>query len=56
VQEPVPYDHPYLTLDSVVLTPHIGGGKGGARERQPRAVFTNIGKYFAGQPIEYRLA
>jgi len=56
VQEPVPYDHPYLTLDNVVLTPHIGGGKGGARERQPRAVFTNIGRYFEGQPIEYRVA
>lgn len=56
VQEPVPYDHPYLTLENVVLTPHVAGGKGGARERQPRAVFTNISKHFAGQPIEHRIA
>jgi phosphoglycerate dehydrogenase-like enzyme len=56
VQEPVPFDHPYLSLDNVVLTPHIAGGKGGARERQPRAVFTHISAYFAGQPIEYRVA
>jgi glyoxylate reductase len=55
VQEPVPFDHPYLTLDNVVLTPHIGGGKGGARERQPRSVFMNIKKFFDGQPINYRI-
>jgi lactate dehydrogenase-like 2-hydroxyacid dehydrogenase len=55
VEEPVPFDHPYLTLDNVVLTPHIGGGRGGARDRQPRAVFTNIRKFFNNQPIEYRV-
>ncbi len=47
VQEPIPFDHPYLSLDNVVLTPHIAGGKGGARERQTRAVLENL-KHFAG--------
>ena len=55
VQEPVPYDHPFLKLDNVVLTPHIGGGKGGARERQPRAVLINIKKFFDEQPLDYRV-
>jgi phosphoglycerate dehydrogenase-like enzyme len=55
VQEPVPFDHPYLSLDNVVLTPHIGGGRGGARDRQPRAVFTNIRKFFDNQPVDYRV-
>ena len=55
VQEPVPFDHPYLELNNVVLTPHIGGGKGGARERQPRAVFMNIRKYFDGEQVDNRI-
>jgi D-3-phosphoglycerate dehydrogenase / 2-oxoglutarate reductase len=55
VQEPVPYDHPYLTLDNVVLTPHIGGGKGGARILQPQSVFNNIQNFFNRQKVEYRI-
>ncbi len=42
VYEPVPYDHPYLTLDNVTLTPHIAGGKGGAKVRDPRKTLENI--------------
>jgi lactate dehydrogenase-like 2-hydroxyacid dehydrogenase len=38
VEEPVPYDHPYLTLDNVVLTPHIAGGKGRGRIRNIETV------------------
>ena len=42
VYEPIPFDHPFLTLDNVTLTPHIAGGKGNARERSPRKVLENI--------------
>jgi glyoxylate reductase len=42
VQEPVPFDHPLLFLDNVILTPHIGGGTGGAREKQLRDVLDNV--------------
>jgi phosphoglycerate dehydrogenase-like enzyme len=42
VEEPVPYDHPLLALDNVVLTPHLGGGTGGAREKQLRDVLDNV--------------
>jgi phosphoglycerate dehydrogenase-like enzyme len=42
VEEPVPADHPLLTLDNVILTPHIGGGSGGARVKQMSDVLENI--------------
>lgn len=42
VQEPVPFDHPLLGLDNVVLTPHVGGGTGGAREKQLHDVLENL--------------
>jgi phosphoglycerate dehydrogenase-like enzyme len=42
VEEPVPFDHPLLALDNVILTPHIGGGTGGAREKQLRDVLNNV--------------
>jgi phosphoglycerate dehydrogenase-like enzyme len=46
VDEPVPYDHPLLLLDNVLLTPHIGGGTGGARVKQMRDVLDNIVRFF----------
>ena len=29
--EPLPSKHPFMSLDNVILCPHIGGGSGGAR-------------------------
>lgn len=55
VQEPIPFDHPYLALDNVVLTPHIAGGKGGARERQTHAVLSNLRRFIDAQPMKYQL-
>ncbi len=51
VQEPVPYDHPYLSLENVTFSPHIGGGKGGGREREVRSVLGNINNFFEGKPL-----
>jgi phosphoglycerate dehydrogenase-like enzyme len=42
VDEPLPFNHPLVTLDNVILTPHIGGGTGGAREKQLRDVLDNV--------------
>jgi glyoxylate reductase len=46
VDEPVPYDHPLLSLDNVIVTPHIGGGTGGARVKQMSDVLDNIVRFF----------
>ena len=41
-EEPVPAENPLLQLDNVILTPHIGGGTGGARVNQMADVLENI--------------
>jgi glyoxylate reductase len=46
VDEPIPHDHPLLSLDNVILTPHIGGGTGGARVKQMSDVLENIVRFF----------
>jgi len=55
VQEPIPFDHPFLTLDNVTLTPHIAGGKGGARQRQMLAVLENVARFARGEPCLHRI-
>jgi phosphoglycerate dehydrogenase-like enzyme len=55
VQEPIPFDHPFLTLDNVTLTPHIAGGKGGARQRQMSAVLENVARFARGEPCLHRI-
>jgi phosphoglycerate dehydrogenase-like enzyme len=42
VEEPLRYDSPLARSDRVILTPHIGGGSGGAREKQLSDVLGNI--------------
>lgn len=49
-QEPIPADHPFLTMDNVVVTPHIGGA---SRETVRRAIglaAENIRRVSLGQP------
>lgn len=50
VYEPIPYDHPLLRCDNVILTPHIGGGTGGARDRQMSDVLANVQRFARGEP------
>ncbi len=49
VYEPIPYDHPLLQCDNVILAPHIGGGTGGARDNQMTDVLANVAAFAAGQ-------
>jgi phosphoglycerate dehydrogenase-like enzyme len=53
VEEPVPHDHPLLSLDNVILTPHIGGGTGGARVKQMGDVLDNIVRFFRGEQAHH---
>lgn len=55
-EEPVPHDHPYLSLPNVILTPHIGGGTGGAREKQLRDVLANVARDASGEPPKHVVA
>ena len=51
----MPADHPLLGLDNVVLTPHIGGGTGGARVKQMSDVLENIVRAARGERPKYVL-
>jgi phosphoglycerate dehydrogenase-like enzyme len=44
-EEPLPFDSPLAASDRVILTPHIGGGSGGAREKQLGDVLSNITQF-----------
>jgi phosphoglycerate dehydrogenase-like enzyme len=49
VEEPVPYDNPLLALGNVIVTPHIGGGTGGARVNQMSDVLANVVRFARGE-------
>jgi phosphoglycerate dehydrogenase-like enzyme len=53
--EPLPHDNRLTQLDNVILTPHIGGGTGGAREKQLTDVLSNIVRFGDGEPLQYQI-
>jgi phosphoglycerate dehydrogenase-like enzyme len=55
IEEPVPADNPLLQLDNVILTPHIGGGTGGARLNHMKDVLENIVRVAQGSPPRHVL-
>lgn len=56
VYEPIPFDHPLLAFDNVILTPHIGGGTGGARDKQMADVLGNVLAFAEGGSLQHRVA
>jgi phosphoglycerate dehydrogenase-like enzyme len=53
--EPLQHDSPLTRLDNVILTPHIGGGTGGAREKQMRDMLANVVRFANGEPLRHRI-
>jgi phosphoglycerate dehydrogenase-like enzyme len=53
--EPLQFDSPLTQLDNVILTPHIGGGTGGAREKQMRDVLDNVVRFARGESLQHRI-
>jgi phosphoglycerate dehydrogenase-like enzyme len=50
--EPPPPDEPIFSLPNVVLTPHMAAGTHTTQLIKARAVFANIARAWAGDPIE----
>ena len=55
VYEPIPFDHPLLQCDNVILTPHIGGGTGGARDKQMADVLGNVLAFATGERFKHHV-
>lgn len=50
VDEPLPAGHPFLKLDRVVLSPHVGGGSGGGNKGNVKDALDNIARWARGEP------
>lgn len=49
--EPPPATHPLFALRSVVVTPHISAGTRDALRAKMRALFTNVQRFYRGEPM-----
>jgi glyoxylate reductase len=50
--EPIPSDHPLLTLDNCVIAPHIASASVGTRRDMSMLAATNIINGLAGKPLK----
>jgi phosphoglycerate dehydrogenase-like enzyme len=55
-EEPFKAENPLAALPNVVLTPHIAAGTRDALKTKMRALFQNVQRFFAGQPMENEVA
>jgi phosphoglycerate dehydrogenase-like enzyme len=47
-EEPLPGDHPFWSMDHVIVTPHLGGFHDQYAEQALPTVVENFRKYLAG--------
>lgn len=53
--EPMPAGHPLSRLKNVVLTPHIAAGTRDALQTKMRALFSNVQRFYRGEPLQNRV-
>lgn len=53
--EPLPPDHPLLTLENCHITPHTAGGHLGETETLARHFLANLRRFSDGQPLKNRI-
>ena len=51
VEEPLPAQHPYWTLDNVILTPHVSGYLPDFFARAFEIFLGNLERFLAGRPL-----
>jgi phosphoglycerate dehydrogenase-like enzyme len=54
-QEPLPEDHPFWTMNHVIITPHDSGTSSLTRERLWSLLKLNVNKFINHQPIHHRV-
>jgi len=53
--EPLPADHPLCRFRNVVLTPHIAAGTRDALQTKMSALFSNVQRFYRGEPLANRV-
>lgn len=53
--EPLPAGHPLTQLKNVVLTPHISAGTRDALQTKMRSLFSNVQRFYRGEPLQNRV-
>lgn len=53
--EPLPRDHPLLTLDNLVIAPHLGSASNRTRQRMMEMTVENMAAGLAGEELPYRV-
>jgi glyoxylate reductase len=54
--EPLPRDHPLLTMENVIITPHLGSATRQTRRAMARLTVDNLLAGLAGKPLPCRVA
>ena len=56
INEPLPHDHPFLNLDNIILTPHIGGASKDIIAQQTRIVLEDVISYFENRKLVHAIS
>jgi phosphoglycerate dehydrogenase-like enzyme len=53
--EPLPEENQYCKLKNVLLSPHLAGASAQSRRRQGKTIAEEFSRFFAGEPLKYRI-